>query len=89
MSNDLAIYFSRQLLWHALLIAAPVVLAALLCGLCTSILQAATQINDSTLGFIPKMLAVILVLMTSAGWMLHALIAFAEHIFSNIPRIVS
>ncbi|MBL7479165.1 flagellar biosynthesis protein FliQ [Legionella bononiensis] len=88
MSNDLAIYLSKQLLWHSLLIAAPIILIALISGLVVSILQVVTQIQDSTLSFIPKILAVVLMLMLCGEWMLHTLIEFAQGIFVSIPGII-
>lgn len=89
MSNDLAIYLSKQLLWHALLIAAPVILVALISGLLISILQVVTQIQDSSLSFVPKILAVVLMLMLCGGWMLHSLVEFAQTIISNIPQAIN
>lgn len=89
MSNDLAIYLSKQLLWQALLIAAPIILVALIAGLIISILQVVTQIQDSTLSFVPKILAVVLMLMLCGEWMLHSLIEFAQNIFLSIPGMVS
>jgi flagellar biosynthetic protein FliQ len=88
MSNDLAIYLSKQLLWHSLLIAAPIILVALITGLVVSILQVVTQIQDSTLSFIPKILAVVLMLMLCGEWMLHTLIEFAQGIFFSIPGVI-
>lgn len=88
MSNDLAIYLSKQLLWHALLIASPVILAALISGLVISILQVVTQIQDSTLSFVPKILAVVLMLMLCGEWMLHSLTEFTQGIFLSIPGTV-
>ncbi|MDR3443396.1 MAG: flagellar biosynthesis protein FliQ [Legionella sp.] len=88
MSNDLAIYLSKQLLWHALLIAAPVILVALISGLLISILQVVTQIQDSSLSFVPKILAVVLMLMLCGGWMLHSLVEFAQTIILNIPEAI-
>ena len=88
MSNDLAIYLSKQLLWHALLIAAPVILVALISGLLISILQVVTQIQDSSLSFVPKILAVVLMLMLCGGWMLHSLVEFAQTIILNIPQAI-
>ncbi|WP_245614208.1 flagellar biosynthesis protein FliQ [Legionella massiliensis] len=85
MSNDLAIYLSKQLLWHALLISSPVVLTAMLCGLLISILQVATQIQDSSLSFVPKLLTLTLMLMLCGSWMLHTLLDFAKNIIENIP----
>jgi len=88
MSNDLAIYLSRQLLWNALFISFPVILTALLSGLIISILQAVTQIQDSSLSAVPKMLAVMLMLMLCGEWMLHALINFARNMLNHIPSVV-
>ena len=85
MTNDFAIYLSKQLLWHALLISSPVILVALICGLLVSILQVVTQIQDSTLSVAPKILAVILMLMLCGGWMLHSMVDFARNIIIGIP----
>jgi flagellar biosynthetic protein FliQ len=86
MSNDLALYLSKQLLWNALLISSPVILAALLCGLIVSILQVVTQIQDSTLSVAPKILTVILMLMLCGGWMLHTMVDFARQTIIHIPE---
>ena len=86
MSNDLALYLSKQLLWNALLISSPVILAALLCGLIVSILQVVTQIQDSTLSVAPKILTVILMLMLCGGWMLHLMVDFARQTIIHIPE---
>ena len=88
MSNDLAIYLSKQVLWHALLISAPIILVALISGLLVSILQVITQIQDSTLSFVPKILAITLMLMLCSEWMMHSLIEFSQNIFLNIPKVI-
>lgn len=88
MSNDLAIYLSKQLLWHALLISSPVVLAALFIGLLISILQVVTQIQDSSLSFVPKLLTLTLMLMLCSEWMLHTLLDFAKNLLQNIPGVL-
>lgn len=88
MSNDLALFLSRQLLLQAMLISAPVVLAALVSGLIISVLQVVTQIQDSTLSFVPKLLAVVLILMLCGEWMLHALIEYTQNLFLSIPGAV-
>lgn len=85
MTHDLAIYLSKQLLMHALIISSPIITAAILCGLLVSILQVVTQVQDSTLSVAPKLLVVMLMLMLCGGWMLHALVDFARHIILNIP----
>jgi len=86
MSDDFAIYLSKQLLWQAILISSPIIITALICGLIVSILQVVTQIQDSTLSVVPKILAVILMLMLCGEWMLHALVEFARSIFLSIPE---
>lgn len=88
MSNDQAIYLSKQLLWHALLISAPIIIVALLCGLVISVAQVVTQIQDSTLSFVPKILAVVLMLMLCGEWMLHSLIEFSQQLFLSIPGVI-
>lgn len=87
MSDDVAIYLSRQLLWNALVISYPVIVAALVSGLLISILQVVTQIQDSTLSMAPKILVVVLVLMLCGEWMLHSLVDFAKHMLSAIPKV--
>lgn len=88
MSNDLAIYLSKELLWHALVIASPIIIVALLCGLIISIIQVITQIQDSTVSFVPKILVVIITLMLCSNWMLHSLIEFSQTLFLSIPKVI-
>lgn len=77
---------------HALLvtmlIAAPILIAGLVAGLVISILQAATQINEMTLSFIPKILVMGIVLLVAGPWMLHLLINFTTTLVRSIPGIV-
>ncbi len=63
----------------------PMLLAGLIVGLLVSMFQAATQINEMTLVFIPKMLAVGLALLIFFPWMLQLMIDFTQNVFSNIP----
>ncbi len=86
MTNDLAVYLSKQLLWQALVISSPIIIAALICGLIIAILQTVTQIQDSTLSSAPKLLVVMLMLMLCGGWMLHSLVDFSKQMISNIPE---
>ena len=72
-----------------LLLAAPLLLTALLTGLLVSLFQAATQINEMTLSFIPKILAVFAVLVLAGPWLLELIITFTRELFSNIPALVS
>jgi len=73
----------RQALWIVLIVAAPVVLVALGVGLVVSVLQAASQIQEFTLSFVPKILAVLLVLALAAPWMGEQLARFARAALSG------
>lgn len=64
-------------------LAGPMLLAAMVIGIVISVLQAVTQINESTLTFIPKMVAIILVLMVMAPWMLEMLKNYASHVLGG------
>ncbi len=88
MSNDLALYLSKNLLWHAMLIAAPVIIVALISGLIISIIQVVTQIQDSTISAVPKLLAVILMLMFGGEWMLRSLLEYSHDLIISIPELI-
>lgn len=65
-----------------------VLLPALFVGLLVAMFQAATQINEMTLSFIPKLLVTLAVLMIAGPWMLQALLDFTQRLFSNIPTLI-
>jgi flagellar biosynthetic protein FliQ len=71
-----------------LLISAPLLGAAIVVGLTVSIFQAATQIHEASLAFVPKILAIIVCLIILSPWMLQVLVAFTTGIISNIPLYV-
>ena len=77
---------------HALfitsMIAAPLLLVALLAGLVIGMLQAATQINESTLSFIPKLLMLVLTLFVAGPWMLRVLIDYTHDLYASIPSVI-
>ncbi|HEI8866157.1 MULTISPECIES: flagellar biosynthesis protein FliQ [Serratia] len=72
----------------ALALAAPLLLAALISGLVVSLLQAATQINEMTLSFIPKILAVVATIIIAGPWMLNLLLDYMRMLFSNLPNLI-
>jgi flagellar biosynthetic protein FliQ len=72
-----------------LMMAAPLLLTALLIGLLVSLFQAATQINEMTLSFIPKILGVFAMLIVSGAWMIQLLVNFTRELLQNIPMMVS
>ncbi len=88
MSQDLVIQIFRDCLKTALLISAPLLGAAIVVGLTVSIFQAATQIHEASLAFVPKILAIIVCLIILLPWMLQVLVTFATGIITNIPVYV-
>lgn len=78
----------RQAIEVTLLVSAPMLLTALVIGLIISIFQAATQLNESTLQFVPKLVAMFLVLLLAGPWMLQYLIDYIQRLFSSIPQII-
>ncbi|WP_213976658.1 flagellar biosynthesis protein FliQ, partial [Serratia marcescens] len=66
----------------------PLLLAALISGLVVSLLQAATQINEMTLSFIPKILAVVATIIIAGPWMLNLLLDYMRTLFSNLPTLI-
>lgn len=71
-----------------LMLSAPVLLAGMAVGLAVSIFQAVTQIQEMTLSFVPKILAVFLVLLALAPWMMEIILRFTSQIFINIPNYI-
>jgi flagellar biosynthetic protein FliQ len=70
------------------MIAAPMLLIALLAGLAIGMLQAATQINEATLSFIPKLLLLVLTLFVAGPWILRVLVDFTRDLYASIPGLI-
>ncbi len=79
----------QQALYMLLMISAPVLLTVLVVGLLVSIFQAATQINEATLSFVPKIVAAVAVLALAGPWMLTTLVEYVRRILQLIPSVVS
>jgi flagellar biosynthetic protein FliQ len=88
MSQDLVLQIFREFLKTTLILLAPVLAASIIVGLLVSIFQAATQIHEMTLVFVPKILAIVLCLIVLAPWMLNLMITYTANLFSNIPLYV-
>lgn len=86
MTSDFVLGFFWEAVKVAMLIAAPALIAGLVAGVLVSIFQAATQINESTLVFIPKMIAVCLALLLFFPWMLELMLDFTRHVLIQIPQ---
>ncbi|MEY3991678.1 MAG: Flagellar biosynthetic protein FliQ [Pseudomonadota bacterium] len=87
MDVSTVVDLGRQALWTAVLISAPLLGVALAVGLVIGILQAATSINEMTLSFIPKLMALSLALAVFGGWQLMTLVDFTRSIFQRIPTL--
>lgn len=88
MTPGMVMEIGRNAIEAVLMMAGPLLLAALAVGLIISIFQAATQINEATLSFIPKLVAVFLVLMLAGPWMLQYMLDFMRRMLESIPNIV-
>jgi flagellar biosynthetic protein FliQ len=89
MDTAMVIDLGRQALWTAMLVCAPLLVVALAVGLIIGIVQAATSINESTLSFIPKLMAMGIALLAFGSWQLVTLIDFTRSIFQRIPTLFS
>jgi flagellar biosynthetic protein FliQ len=88
MNSTAVIAMVREALELTLLVSAPLLLTALAVGLVVSVFQAATQINEMTLSFIPKLLGVFVAIVISGPWILQLLVDYTQRIFTNIPMMV-
>jgi flagellar biosynthetic protein FliQ len=88
MTPEYVMELAHKTLLVTSMIAAPLLLIALLAGLAIGMLQAATQINESTLSFIPKLLLLVLTLFAAGPWILRVLIDFTRDLYGSIPSVV-
>jgi flagellar biosynthetic protein FliQ len=89
MSNALALDLMRSAIQMALVVAAPMLVAALLVGLIVGVLQAVTQIQEQTLTFIPKLLVMTLVLVALMPWFLGRLVEYLVSILKSLPNLTA
>jgi len=80
--------FGQQAMWMLMTVAAPILIVVLVVGVVISVLQAATQINEATLSFVPKMLAAIATLAIAGPWMLTTLVEYIQRVLKSIPTAV-
>jgi flagellar biosynthetic protein FliQ len=88
MTPESVMTLGRQAMEVTLMIAAPMLFTALVIGLIVSIFQAATQINEATLTFIPKLVGVFLALIIAGPWMLSIMLDYMRLMFTGIPAMV-
>jgi flagellar biosynthetic protein FliQ len=88
MTPDQVLMLVRQTLETTLLVSAPLLAAALVTGLVVGIFQAATQVNEATLSFIPKLVAMFLTVLAAGPWMMALLVDFTRRLLTELPHLV-
>jgi flagellar biosynthetic protein FliQ len=88
MDSQQVFTLGQQGLFMLLMVAAPVLLTVLLVGVVVSVFQAATQINEATLSFVPKVVAAVLVLAVAGPWMMTQLVDYIQRTLQMIPTVV-
>ena len=89
MTPETVTTIGQQALWVTMMLAAPLLGSALLVGLLVGMFQAATQINEMTLSFIPKLLVLVLSLVVAGPWMLSIILNFTLRLMQQIPSLIS
>jgi flagellar biosynthetic protein FliQ len=89
MSPEAVMTVGSRALEITLMLAAPMLLVALITGLIVGAFQAATQINEMTLSFIPKLIAISVALMIAGPWMLKVLVGYTRELFESIPSLIN
>mgnify|MGYP000908892452 CR=1 FL=1 len=88
MSSDMALQLGRDALFMVMLISAPMLGLGLLVGLLVSVFQATTQIQEQTLAFIPKIIAVFVAILVFGPWILSLLVDYTRELFVAIPQMI-
>jgi len=88
MNPEFAVELLKTMIYQALAIAAPILLTAMIIGLCVSLFQAVTTISEQTLTFVPKALAVVGVVLLLLPWIVRSLIEFTVSVIQKMPQMV-
>ena len=88
MTQTYVLHLAREALMMVVILSLPTLGIAMLVGLIIGILQATTQIQEQTLSFVPKMVAVFVTLIVAAGWLLNIAIRFTTKLYEQIPNII-
>ena len=88
MSPELVMSMTYQAMKVALAMAGPLLLVTLVVGLVISVFQAATQINEMTLSFIPKIIAMVVALVLAGPWLISVMVDYMRQLFTSLPNMV-
>lgn len=89
MFEDQIMGIASTSMWTVLLVSAPILISALVVGLGISILQATTQLQEMTLVFVPKIVAVFIIIIVFGAWMLNIITSFTYDLYASIPEMIS
>lgn len=89
MTDNAVVQIALKTMMVALQLSAPILVTALVVGFTISLFQSMTQIQEFTLAFVPKVVAVGVALLVSGNWMLHTMIAFTQDLFAMIPSLLA
>ena len=89
MSHVLVVDLARNMIMTALLIASPMLVVALAVGLVVSIIQAVTQIQEQTLSFVPKLVAVAVTFIVALPWIIQIMVKYTSELFRSLPSLIS
>ena len=88
MNQDVVVSLAMQAMQLALKVGLPLLLAGLVVGLIVSVFQAVTQIQEQTLAFIPKIIAVAVVIVVAGPWMLGQVLTYTQELYTDIPDLI-
>jgi flagellar biosynthetic protein FliQ len=88
MTPESVMTIGRNAMEVCLMVAAPMLLVALIIGLIVSIFQAATQINEATLSFIPKLVGIFVAMVVAGPWMLSVMLDYMRQVFTSFPGLI-
>ena len=88
MTPEVAVDLFREALWMTAMIVGVLVVPSLLVGLVVAMFQAATQINEQTLSFLPRLLVMLMTLIWAGPWLVRELMEYTQNLFQNIPLII-
>ncbi len=89
MNPDLVIHYGKEALEMILMLSLPMLMVALVVGVVISLFQAVTQIQEMTLTFVPKIIAVFIAMVVAAPWMVETLVSYTRRLFEAIPGLLS
>ena len=89
MNNDYIVEVSQHAIRITLMLAAPMLIGAMVVGITVSLFQAVTQINEQTLSFIPKIVAILLLIIITGPWLLETMTSYTRELIINIPEVIN